>query len=175
MEANKVYQSLLAPLYARRDKLIIDCLKNARIYYGMDKNIEIALQFLANNDFENAEVGRYELKNGIYLMIQEYKTKLTKEGFWEAHRRYIDVQYIVRGLERIGYANVNTLEVSQEYMEDKDYLVLSGKGDFFTVHAGTFVIFYLEDAHMPCLTVKKPQIVKKVVVKIPVKEGGEIC
>ncbi|MBC7320235.1 YhcH/YjgK/YiaL family protein [bacterium] len=153
--------------------MIVDCLKNAEIYYNIDEDIKVALQFLAKNDFEDAEIGRYEFKNGIYIMVQEYKTKPVQEGFWEAHRQYIDVQYIVRGIERIGYANVNNLKISQEYMKDKDYLVLSGKGDFFTACTGTFVIFYPEDAHMPCLTAKKPQIVKKVVIKIPVKERRE--
>ena len=34
---------------------------------------------------------------------------------------------------------------------------------------GDFVILYPEDAHMPCVCVGKPQTVKKVVIKVPVK------
>jgi len=149
--------------------MIIDRLENIKFYFGIDKDIEIALKFLEKNNFLDVNIGRYEFSNGIYFMVQEYKTKTIRESFWEAHRRYIDVQYVIRGAERMGYANIRNLEISQEYMEDKDCLILSGDGDFFTVYTGNFAIFYPEDAHMPCLTVKEPRVVKKVVVKIPVE------
>lgn len=153
--------------------MLIDCLKNAEIYYNIDENIKLALQFLAESKFENIRIGRYELRNGTYFMVQGYKTKLIREDFWETHRQYVDVQYIVRVLESIRYTNINNLKVLQEYIEGKDYFVLSGKEDYFVVCPGTFIIFYPEDVHMPCLTVKKSWIVKKVVVKIPIKERRE--
>ena len=72
----------------------------------------------------------------VFALVQEYRTKSHSEGFWESHRKYIDVQYMVRGAERMGYANLASLAERQPYDADKDLLILDGSGDFFTVPSG---------------------------------------
>jgi YhcH/YjgK/YiaL family protein len=73
---------------------------------------------------------------------------------------------LVSGAEKIGYANINSLAVTEDYHESGDYLLLKGNGDIITLPAGSFAIFYPEDAHMPCLQADGKQHVKKVVVKV---------
>ena len=113
--------------------------------------------------------GRYELDGiNLYVMSQEYTTKLPEQGKWEAHRRYIDLQYIVSGTERIGYAHLSRL-TQGDYNSEKDFHALSGVGDYITLSAGDFMLLFPEDAHMPGMAVGDPVPVKKVVVKIAVK------
>ena len=147
--------------------MVIDEIKNASLYFGMGKGIERALRYLKETDFSKMEPGRYELDgSNIYAMVNCYQTKREEESSWEAHRKYIDVQFIVEGAERMGYANLNKMKVSQEYNSENDFLILKGEGNFFTVPERTFVIFGPEDVHMPNLAIGKPQQVKKIVVKI---------
>lgn len=149
--------------------MIIDRLKNASLYLGISEELEIALRYLQGSDMSNVKSGRHEIDGSrIYAIAQKYETKHREDGLWEAHRRYIDVQYIIKGIELIGYANIENLEM-EEYDDVKDRLTLKGDGDFLVVRAGTFVIFTPQDAHMPGLAVDTPEIIEKIVLKVKVR------
>jgi YhcH/YjgK/YiaL family protein len=100
--------------------------------------------------------------------VQQYDTKSRDKGLWEAHRRYIDVQFVASGIETMGYAPIGNCTVTQEYSSEKDCALFSGKGDFLTAPAGTFLVFFPEDVHMPCLATEGSVPVRKVVVKVAV-------
>jgi uncharacterized protein, YhcH/YjgK/YiaL family len=149
--------------------MVLDVLKNASSYFCMNERLAEAFKFLQEKDFSKIEPGRYEIDGtAIYALVQQYVGIQKDEGMWEAHKRYIDIQYIVEGDEMIGYANVGKLNIRQEYDAVKDCLLLDGSGNFFEIHKGEFVIFTPEDAHMPGLAVKNPKPVKKVVIKVAV-------
>ena len=129
----------------------------------------MAFNFLTKNDFSKMEAGKYEIdKSDIYALVQSYETKPKEKGSWEAHRRYLDIQYIVEGIELIGYAALGIMKPCCEYKEKEDYLLFEGKGDFFILRPKNFAIFLPQDVHMPGLAVTNPQMVKKVVVKVRV-------
>jgi YhcH/YjgK/YiaL family protein len=100
-------------------------------------------------------------------MVQQYNTKPRKAGIWEAHRRYIDLQYVIQGAEKIGYANLTRL-AQGEYDANKDFLPLFGEGEFLTLMSGDFIILMPEDAHMPGIAINALFQVKKIVIKIKV-------
>ena len=102
----------------------------------------------------------------VFALVLHLETKPKKGAFWEAHRRYIDVQYLFEGAERMGRADLRALKPCAEYDAENDFLKLKGKGDFFTVPAGTFAVFWPHDAHMPGLAVQELKPVKKAVVKV---------
>lgn len=149
--------------------MIIDKLENASQYYGIGENISVALKYLENNDLSDFENGKYEIKGDeIFVIIQDYNTKPLSEGKFEAHKKYIDIQYIIKGSEKMGYTYVNNLQSAYEYDETKDIVFFEGNGDFVTVDEGFFTIFYPQDAHMPGIQSKKSEYVKKAVIKIRV-------
>lgn len=146
--------------------MIIDQLENAAMYYGIGPRLERALRFLNFMDLEKAASGRHEIAGEqVFAMVQEYDSKRKEEGFWEAHRKYIDVQYVVSGVEKMGYAPVDSLRAG-EYDGEKDFVKLEGEGEFLEMPAGTFMILGPQGAHMPGMAVDEPQPVKKVVVKV---------
>ena len=146
--------------------MIIDQLKNAPLYFGVNKGLATAFQYLQNTDLTKVPPGKYEIDgSNVYALVQEYETKSKEKGRWESHRRYLDVQYVFKGVEQIGYANLEQLQAG-EYDEAKDFWALSGEGDFLVVRAGTFVILAPQDGHMPGIAVSSPQPVKKIVVKV---------
>ncbi|MCU6711427.1 YhcH/YjgK/YiaL family protein [Paenibacillus sp. J5C_2022] len=149
--------------------MIIDQLENAAIYAEMHAKIGAALNYLQRYPLIDREPGRYEIEGSdMFLLLQQYETREVKDSFWEAHQNYIDVQYMLQGSESMGFAHVNRLKVKEPYCPIKDFVVLEGEGDTMTVHEGSFAIFYPQDAHMPCLSCGKPEIIKKAVIKVPV-------
>jgi biofilm protein TabA len=116
--------------------------------------------------FFDSLVGRIDLDGDrLYVLVQEYETNPPEQGKWEAHRRYIDVQYVASGRERMGFANLSTMQLGEDKSE-KDFQGLSGTGNFLDIFSGAFVIFFPEDGHMPCLCVEQPEPVRKVVLKV---------
>lgn len=148
--------------------MITDRLTNAHLYVSLGPRIRRGFEYLQQTDLLALPTGRFDLDGvNLYVMSQEYNSKLTEQGKWEAHRRYIDLQYIVSGTERIGYAHLSRLSPG-EYDSVKDFHALTGLGDYVTMSAGDFMLLFTEDAHMPGMAVVDPAPVKKVVVKIAV-------
>jgi len=148
--------------------MIFDRLTNAPIYAPLGHRIGRALDYLAHTDLAAFEAGRHEIEGAsVYAVVSEYVTKEPAGARWEAHRRYIDLQYLVRGTERIGHALVDQLR-AEPYDEQKDLLWLCGSGQFITLEPGFFMILWPHDAHMPGIAQDSPASVKKVVVKIAV-------
>ncbi|MCX7708432.1 MAG: YhcH/YjgK/YiaL family protein [Clostridia bacterium] len=147
--------------------MIFDYIKNSKLYTAQGSRLNIALQFLHDNDFIAMEPGRYPIQGDeVYALVQEYETKPIEEGKWEAHRKYIDIQYVADGEERIGFASLSQMNGSQDYNPDKDIQFFQGEGHFMEVKKGQFMILFPEDAHMPGIQASTKQKVRKVVVKV---------
>jgi len=147
--------------------MIIDTIRNASVYTRLDRNLAKALDYLASTDFSGIDPGRHDLEGDeVFALVQVYETIPRHMAMWEAHRKYIDVQYMVSGEELVGYADLLSLDASAPYDAEKDCLVPSGEGSFFHAQPGIFLVLYPEDAHMPRVAVDRPLAVKKVVVKV---------
>lgn len=150
--------------------MIIDHIENAAAYAGLGPRLEAALNYLKTQPFEDLEPGRYELDgDNIFALVQDYDTRGREGARSEAHRKYIDIQYVVRGRELLGYAHVHDLQAAP-YDTDKDVLFLDGEPAFVTLRPGTFAILLPQDAHMPGIAADRPEPVRKVVVKVAVDE-----
>ena len=150
--------------------MIIDHLGQVHWYLSINDRVAAALRFLQKTDLEAMSVGRHKIDGArIFAMVQEYTTKPESEGFWEAHRSYIDVQMVVRGRERIGWGYRPEMAV-EKHDEEKDLWVLKGSGSFVDVPAGYFMILTPHDAHMPGIHSGEPMAVKKIVVKVLVAD-----
>ena len=148
--------------------MIADMLRNAALYRDLSPRIARAFDYLRDTDFQGADPGTFEITGRhVYAIVQEYTTLDRSQGEWEAHRQYIDLQYVVSGTEQIGYAHMGRLTPGR-YDDARDLLRLTGAGDFLTCGPGDFVLLFPEDAHMPRIAVAVPAVVRKVVVKIAV-------
>jgi len=151
--------------------MILDKLENSKLYYGLGENFQIALNFLEKNDLMKMQDGKYPIKGDeVYMILQTYATKNISEASLEAHKSYIDLQYLACGEEMIGFCHVDGLSSVTEYDEEKDIVFFKEQGDVFCLKAGDFAIFFPHDAHMPSICIGEPEKVKKAVIKIK-KEG----
>jgi biofilm protein TabA len=151
--------------------MIVDLLTNAHLYTALGPRIARGLQFLAETDLAGLAPGKHELDGKrLFVLVSDYTPKPAAEGRWEAHRHYIDLQYIVSGLERMGVAPTAHMKET-EYQADRDIAWLEGSGDYLTFGAGQFMILWPGDAHMPGIAANAPGAARKVVVKIALGDG----
>lgn len=148
--------------------MIIDKLENARLYAGISKKIAKGLAILKEMDFCKQEDGKYEVNDNLFYIVQRYKSKPFAECRLEAHRKHIDIQYLVAGDEFIGYAPFEGLKIKQKYEDKKDvgFYKVPDKISMVELMAGMFCILFPHDAHMPCIQFDGPMDILKVVVKV---------
>jgi len=155
--------------------MILDRLENHAFYRSLGSEIVAAFDFLRTTDFSKMADGRYEIDGDrVFAVISHYRPKPLAEAKWEAHRQYLDVQYLAHGSERIGYAaRRNGATELAPYDAQKDLVFYDVQGNFFDVPQGAFAIFAPQDIHAPCLAGEKPvppSEVCKVVVKCRISD-----
>ena len=152
--------------------MILDHLHNAHLYESMHPLFAKVFEYLKKTDFTVVENGKYELAGeDLFAIVNSYYTEPREVRKWEAHRKYIDIQYMVSGTEEMAVAPLHTMKIIQPYQQENDYALFEGPGDTITVSAGFFTIFYPTDVHMPNLIHQQTCHVKKVVLKVRVEEN----
>lgn len=148
--------------------MIYDKIDNLEIYAGISEDIRLGLEFLSKVSPE-VENGVHELSSRVKAIVSEYTTKEVNENGYEAHRDYIDIQYLLRGNEVICSLPLDYLKEIKAYNSaiDASFYVESGeKSQELLLGNGFFAIFFPQDGHMPCLSASEPNVVKKIVVKV---------
>ena len=151
--------------------MIVLQLSDWRRYEGCTE-LQQAFAFLEQHA-AGLEDGRHEIAGDqVYALMITHQPKPVPECRFETHQRYADVVYLVSGSEMIGYAPAESLEPEGTYDAEKD-LAFYGQPEFFTpvlLKAGMVAVFYPEDGHMPGCIYEREEVVKKIVVKVRVKE-----
>ena len=145
--------------------MIFDNIKNKELYINLHPLFRAAFEFMESAG--EKEPGTYEIDGkNIYAMVQEYVGKEPNEKF-EAHKKYIDVQYIISGKENMEVTAKNMCQPMSDYNEEKDaqYYTCHGLKTKIQAGEGDFAVFYPEDVHKPGIKLNDGTI-KKVVVKI---------
>lgn len=152
--------------------MIFDKMDNISDYFEELPLLKKVENFVA--DFNNKKLpdGTYEIDGKrVFAMIQSFRTKQqTPEMMFEAHKKYIDLQYVVNGMEKIRWAKLDKVDLVEErYSSGGDIAFYEGDAMFdFTLTKGTFLLLYPEDAHLPGLSAQKETNVRKIVFKIQV-------
>ena len=148
--------------------MIFDTLDNVNNYEGLGR-VYTALKFLSETDFSKIDLGRYELDgDNIFYMVQSYNTDPDKT-ISEAHKKYIDIQYMVEGEEIIGVADISSEKELTEAKEENDVWFYNCKTEPLTLSAGKYMVLYPNDLHCPGVATKGTALTcRKVVVKVKV-------
>ena len=149
--------------------MVYDKIDYIETYKGLSEDFYLGLKFLKNAtpDLEN---GVHEINPRVKAIVSEYETKKVNENGFEAHKKYIDIQYVLRGIEKVCCLPIDKLQLIAPYKEENDAAFYSASTQpvEMTIGNGCFAVFFPQDGHMPCLSLDKPQRVKKVVVKVEV-------
>jgi YhcH/YjgK/YiaL family protein len=149
--------------------MILDQLANGDIYRQLGPRYAAAFDYLRSSDFSTIADGRHQvIGDEVYAIVVSYATKPAEKGLWEAHRRYTDIQCMIRGTERMGVAPISTMRSDVAYDPEKDAEFFTGQGQFVTFGESEFVLLLPHDVHKPSLMCSEPQDVRKVVMKVMV-------
>ena len=149
--------------------MIFDSLENLSLYGGLHPGFADVHEFISKTDLDKLANGKHPINEyGAYASVNEYATKSIEECFIECHRKYIDIQIIAWGEEKIG-VTCKKLCVEQPYDAEKDLQILTGRADYVTLLPGVFAVFFPQDAHEPgVISGREAVTVKKIVFKLPV-------
>ena len=152
--------------------MVFDNLKNCELYYGMHPRFKDAFDFIKKALAEDLEAGKYEIDGKeLWASVQEYTSKLPDVAKAEAHKNYIDIQFIVSGTEVIEGFDIAYATPKSEYNDIKDVMFYedfegAGKG---ILNANEYGIFFPHDVHKPGMCLNGNQdTVKKIVVKVKI-------
>ncbi len=140
-------------------------------YFKHRERWDKAFAFMKENDLTKLELRRYDIDgDNAYALVSEYLTKNEEDARYEAHRNYIDVQYVVSGSEFIGITPIAMKkEILEAYDPAKDIEFLTvTQGVNFKAIPDRFFIFFAEDIHRPGQKEAENLPVRKVVLKIKI-------
>ena len=133
-------------------------------YASVLPGIEEAFEAISN--LTSLEPKTYPLSNGNRFFVAVGTTR--EPDLAEAHRKYMDIQYIVKGQEVMGWAPLDTLTVAEEFSAEKDVGFYSGHCEFIRIAEGNCYVVFPEDGHMPTRYLEESNEYTKIVVKLKV-------
>ncbi|MDR3435065.1 YhcH/YjgK/YiaL family protein [Telmatospirillum sp.] len=132
--------------------------------------LRTAMSYLMGTDFELLPAGRYDLEgDNIYVLIQDATTKPKEDRKPEVHRKYIDVQFLVRGQEAMGIAtDTGNNKIRDDLLAERDVIFYEDMENEsrLVFKPGDFAIFFPSDVHRPVCQVDESESIRKVVVKV---------
>jgi len=151
--------------------MILDSLSNIDVYSGISQDITDGLKFLQNAT-PDIEIGAYIINSNTKAIVSEYETvEIFKRGY-ESHKHVIDIQYPIIGLEKVKWSPIEGMSINIPYDENRDrtfFKDASPNGIEIIIGDGIFSIMFPEDGHSPQHFVEKPELIKKITVKVSIK------
>lgn len=144
----------------------LNCNDDLKVYPDAIKK---AINYLKSNDFLKMDTGVYEIDGKkMYAQVFDTKTGDMSEHKPEVHEKFIDVQFLASGKEKIGFTPDTGNYVVDERFDERDlifYKSVENEG-FISVTPGCYSIFFPQDVHRPALMDGEPMDIRKVVVKV---------
>jgi biofilm protein TabA len=131
-----------------------------------------AFAYMKNNRLDTLPVGKHEIAGEmLFASVTEGPSKELEKANWESHKKYIDLQYVIRGKEKIGVAPTTGATITKAYDKPKDVMNYSiPEALYYVAEPEMFFLFFPSDAHRPNVKVDGFDVVKKVVLKIRVQD-----
>lgn len=144
-------------------------LTDAKDYFGIHPRLDKALALLTPEFLATVGTERMELEGDkLFVTRYDYETKPEAETFFEAHRRYLDIQLMVRGSEGVGIAQADGLE---EFTQKGDFWGYHGQAEQkLILKPGDFLAVFPGEGHQLKIEIEKPESVSKVVFKVLIRE-----
>ena len=150
--------------------MIIDTLNNISIYKKLSKDVYAGLIFLKNIDYK-IELGTHEINNRVKAIVEKYETLNNNSFEFESHKRVIDIQCPIIGLERVFWSPITDMKVKKPYDNIKD-ITIYGDPHLPSRHVDignrVFAIMFENDGHSPKHCVKYSELIKKITIKVSI-------
>lgn len=132
--------------------MILDDLSQAARYTALHPGFALGFKFLARTDLATLEGGRHEIDGDrVFALINRDPGRGHSGARLEAHRKYIDIQFLVVGSEEIGWRPTGECtSLTDPYIDERDIMFFGdAPWGWIPLPVGKFMIFYPADAHAP--------------------------
>ncbi len=149
--------------------MILDTLENCSAYFPFNPRLEKAFAFLSRPDLKELPPDKYEIEGEeLFAIIVNETGKKKEKGVIETHQRYIDIQYVLAGVDEMGWKPKNLcIAPTGDYDPETDAQFFNDEPDtWMTVQSKSYAIFFPEDAHTAMFSAGN---IHKVIIKVAVK------
>ncbi|MEI6865012.1 YhcH/YjgK/YiaL family protein [Flavicella sp.] len=148
--------------------MILDKISNQHLYTSIHKKIPIVFNFIKKNDLATIDLGKHLIEGeNVFVVVMEYTTKPLPECKSETHKKYIDIQYMIKGEENIGLKTLHNESPTTAYNEEGDFMFYSlEKLPMLPLKENHFCILFPDDIHQTMIQIDSPKTLRKAVFKI---------
>ena len=149
--------------------MIFSTITNSDRYAALHPLFPRAFDYIRNTDLLSLAPGNYPIVGGDLFAIVEHMPGRTRaEARLECHRRYIDIQLVLEGVDEMGWKPLaDCHKPVSDYSAEKDIRFFhDAAATWIATPPGAFCMFFPEDAHAPLVG---EGIIRKVIFKIAVK------
>lgn len=131
--------------------MIITKIEDLKKYENVNENFKTVVENTEKYSDKSLEKGKYVINEKVFAVVNSYDSAEPKPDFFENHRKYIDIQYVVSGSERIFTADAGKLTCSKEYDSENDFELFKTPDEYsvLTVSPGDVAVFFPGEAHLP--------------------------
>ena len=148
--------------------MILAKLTEADRYAALHPLFARAFDFLRNTDLKALAPGKHALQGEqLFAIVEACAGRTRSEAKLECHRRYIDIQLVLEGVDEMGWKPVaECVDPATDYDNARDIRFFNdAPASWITTPPGSFCLFFPDDAHAPLVSAGA---IRKVVVKIAV-------
>lgn len=151
--------------------MILDTLAHADRYCALHPLFARAFGFLRATDLNALAPGKHDVQGEqIFAIVEACPGRTRVEAKLECHRRYIDIQLVLEGVDEMGWKPVAAcVDPATDYDDARDIRFFNdAPSSWVATPPGAFCLFFPDDAHAPLVGT---DMIRKVVVKIAVRPG----
>ena len=134
----------------------------------VEQRVRRAVEYMEKLIAPGLANGTYSVNDWLTVTVKHADTDCEANRRLESHRKNIDIQWVIDGMEAIGIADVSSLSVEEPYDPEKDVAFWERRPAMTKVvlKEGSYAILYPKDAHMPCIAAPKPGTIRVAIGKV---------
>lgn len=151
--------------------MILDTLARADRYSTLHPLFARAFDFLRNTDLDALAPGRHAIADEqLFALVEDGVGRTRAEAQLECHRRYIDIQLVLAGVDEMGWKPLaDCVAPATDYDAARDIGFFNdAPASWVATPPGSFCVFFPDDAHAPLVSAGR---IRKVVLKIELACG----
>ena len=148
--------------------MILDTLANSDHYAALHPRFAQAFEFLRSTDLKTLTPGKHAIRGEqLFAIVEACPGRTRAEAKLECHRRYIDIQLVLEGVDEMGWKPLaECVAPVTAYDAARDIRFFSDTpASWIATPSRSFCLFFPDDAHAPLVS---SGTIRKVVVKIAV-------
>lgn len=146
--------------------MILDCLADSALYEPLNPHFATAFAFLRRADLAQLAEGRHEVAgDAVYAVVAKGPGRNPRDARLETHDRYIDIQYVIKGIDTIGWKARQDLQHPVEEADPRNDVAFYADEPtaWSAIGPGALGIYFPQDAHMPMIS---DSHLHKVIMKV---------